>query len=1144
MLHVHRAERADALVPPLAGVLADPPEDPLAPDVVAVPTRGVERWLAQRLSHHLGAGPADEAGVCANVAFPPPADLVATVLGAFAAGAGADETAATDGDDDPWDPARLTWPLLDVIDDCAGEPWCVALGHHLGVVGADVNDDDTAAGEAADLAEVRRGRRLAVADRLARRFTRYGTERPEMLRAWAAGTDGDGAGAPVPEDLAWQPELWRRLRTRVGRPSPAERLDAAIAALTADPRSVDLPGRLSVFGPTRLPTDQLEVLRALAGAREVHLWLPHPSPALWEQVAGRAPASTPTRRADVAVPGGHPLLRSMARDATELEVRLLTGDGVEDTHHPAPPPPGTLLGALQQRLRDNDPGRGPAARHRLAEDDRSVAVHACHGRWRQVEVLREVLVGLFEDDPTLEPRDVLVMCPDVEAFAPLVTATFGVPADREADTHPGQRLRVRLADRSLRETNPVLELLSSLLELADGRVTASDVLDLAGSDPVRRRFRLGEDDLARLREWTVSAGVHWGEDLARRERFGLAALRQGTWDTGLDRLLLGVAMAEEGERYVGTALPLDDVDSTDVDLAGRFAELVERLSDVLRHLNGSQPVSAWADHLERALGLLAEPPASQPWQEGQARGVLADVRTGSAGHAGTPLRLGDVRALLADRLRGRPTRAGFRTGALTVCSLEPMRAVPHRVVCLLGLDDGAFPRARSRDGDDALLRAPLVGERDARSEDRELFLDAVTAATDHLVVVHTGADERTGALRPPAVPVGELLDALDLAADTTGGPVRDRVLVRHPLQDLDERNFAAGGLGRPGPFSFDAVAHRAAEAARTGARPVAPFLDGPLPAGDPEPEVDLDDLVASLEHPVRWFLRTCLGISLAGEVEGVEDRIPLELAGLDGWHVGDRLLRARLAGVPENRAVAAEWRRGLVPPKALGGTALRHVSERVEPIARAAERLHTGAARLADVTVTLPSGTLLTGSVPGVHGDVVVRTTYSRLGGKHRLRAWVQLLALAAAGPDRAWRAATVGRAPGSRPRAAVSAMTAPDPATAGRVLGELLRVREAARREPLPLPVETARAYASSRHAGDEVVQALVATRREWDGGFERSEPHHVLCWGEDAELDAFAGRPTAEDSRAWPAEDTRLGALARTVWEPVLAHEQAGTT
>ncbi len=1143
MLHVHRSARTDALVEPLAALLTVPGADPFVPDVVAVPTRGVERWLAQRLSHHLGTGPDGEAGVCANVLFPSPVRLVSQVLSSVLGVA---------PEDDPWRPEALTWSLLEVVDRCADQPWCRALGRHLGVgsdgvgsggvVGAGVGSggagSDGVGSGGRD--ERRAGRRLGVARHLARVFTGYGAQRPAMLRDWASGSDTDGAGAPVPDDLRWQPELWRRVRERLATPSPAERLADALAALVDRPASVDLPERLSVFGPTRLPQDQLGVLDALARHREVHLWLPHPSPALVRDVPPADPGG-PTRRRELVGDVRHPLLASMARDALELQHRLAALPSHSHLHPAAEPAP-TLLGALQRRLRQDDVDTPPVT---VGPGDRSVQVHACHGRARQVEVLREVLVGLMADDPTLEPRDVLVMCPDIEAFAPLVTATFGtLPDDEQADAHPGHRLRVRLADRSLRQTNPVLSLVATLLELADSRVTVSQVLDLAASAPVRQRFGFHDDDLHRIRHWAVASGVHWGEGPERRERFGLSAVGQGTWRTGLDRVLLGAAMAEEGQRFVGSALPLDDVDSTDIELAGRLAELVDRLAHVLGRLQGVRPVGDWVESLEEGVDLLADAGPADAWQLVQAREVLAGVREAAESHGRPEVRLPDVRAALADRLRGRPTRAGFRTGALTICSLEPMRAVPHRVVCLLGLDDGAFPRGARADGDDLLLRDPCVGERDPRSEDRQMVLDALMSAGETFVVLYSGADERTGALRPPAVPVSELLDALDTTARAEGGrPVRDRVVVRHPLAAVDERNFMAGALGRAGPFSFDAVAHDAAVAGRGQRVRRQPFLDRPLPAPARSDEVELDDVVAALEHPVRWFLRQRLQLSFFDEHEEVEDSLPLELSGLDTWEVGDRLLAACLAGAGRGEAVAAEWRRGQVPPRELGRRVLEEVADKVEPIAAAARSAAAGAARVVDVQAHLPSGGVVTGTVHGVHhdvvrGDVVVRTVYSRLAPKHRLRAWVQLLALVAAEPDRPWRAVTIGRPAGRRASAMVAELTTPDPALAAQWLEQLVRLRGKALREPLPLPVATACSYATSRFGGDEEVQALQNARQEWSGGFERTDEAHVTCWG-PADLDDLLGVPLSDERTWFPDDSSRFGVLARRVWDVLLRHE-----
>jgi exodeoxyribonuclease V gamma subunit len=1089
VLHIHRAERTDGFVDALAAVLTVQPEDPFQADVIAVPARGIERWLTQRLSHVLGGGP-DAAGVCANLRFLSPGALIDEVL----------DAAGSALDDDPWAPDALPWHLLDALD--RGAMWPSATLE----------------------------RRLVGAHHVAGLFGAYGTQRPGLVRAWAD-------GPAVPGDLGWESELWRRLRADLGRPSPAERLPDLCAELRTDPAAADLPDRLSVFGPTRLTRDQLTVLSALAEHRDVHLWLPHPSPVLWDAVAPFAAqaAASPRRTDPTAVLPRHPLLASLGRDSRELQL-LLSGaeTQVEHHHHPMRDRPSTLLGRLQSDIA-RDQMSPPA---RLSADDSSLQIHACHGPARQVEVLREVLLGLLEDDPTLEPRDVLVMCPDIEGYAPLISAAFGLSDEGEAD-HPGHRLRVKLADRSLRQTNPLLGTISALLELADARVTASQVLDLAASAPVRRRFRFDDEDLELLRDWVVRTGVRWGVDAAHRSPFKMSQVAQNTWQTGLDRLLLGATLSEDEARWLGPALPLDDVDSNDVDLAGRLAELLDRLADVLASLNREQPLTEWLTALTNAVDALTAVTDQDAWQQTQARRELADVARSAGARADSiRLTLDDVRALLADRLRGRPTRANFRTGSLTMCSMVPMRSVPHRVICLLGIDDGAFPRNTVVNGDDLLAREPIVGERDRRSEDRQLLLDAILAAEEHLAVLYTGADERTNARRPPAVPVGEILDLVDaMVTPEQGQTGRDRVVVRHPLQPFDSRNFASGALGRDGPFSFDRPSLDGARAAAGPRRPPPRLLDGPLPRVLPDP-VELDGLIRFLEHPVRGFLRQRLQFSVTRDEEDVADDLTVELGGLERWGIGERMLQAQLAGADASAVGQAEYRRGSLPPGTLGSRLFKELLADLDPLLRACADLRRPAMGTVDVSVELPDDRRLAGTVGGVHASTLVRVTYSKLGANHRVRAWAQLLALAVAHPDVGWRAVTVGRP--ARGKGAQRSTLGPVGADQARLLlAELVDLHERGLREPLPMAVKTSARYASLRSTNKSVDVALQLAERAWTGKFgEHHDREHELVWGPESELEVLVADAASPDEQ-WFDEPSRFGALARRLWTPLLAAE-----
>jgi exodeoxyribonuclease V gamma subunit len=1119
MLHLHRAERADRLASALAEVLRKPLDDPFTPEVVAVPAKGVERWLSQRLSAVLGTANGD--GVSANIAFPSPSRLVAQVIGVAAAQGG------TEPDDDPWAPSRVLWTLLAVMDDCVGEPWCGVLAAHLGHGGE----------------THRAGRRWATAAMLADLFTAYGAERPGMLVGWAQSHDTDGAGADMPADLRWQAELWRRLRERIDAPSPAERLPDTCRLLRAEPGTLDLPQRLSVFGPTRLTTEQLTVLSALAAGREVHLWLPHPSPAMWQSLTGgqltggqlnaralNGRATGGRRRDDTgSLAVAHPLLASLARDSRELQQRLQPLAST-DTHHPAPVDPGreqplTLLAHLQTAVRDDRPPAYTAAMTTVP--DGTVQVHACHGPARQVEVLREALLHAFEQDPTLEPRDVLVMCPDVETYAPLVRAGFGQGAAAGPDAHPGHRLRVRLADRSLRQTNPLLDAVAGLLQLADGRVTSSQVLDLAASPPVRRHFGFDADDLEQLHTWAEKAGVRWGIGTPQRQAYGLGELRQNTWTTGLDRVLLGVAADESDLRWLDTTLPLDDVDSTDVDLAGRLAELVDRLWSVLARLRGPQSAAQWAGELSRALDLLTAVAPRDGWQLAQARKELS----AAVAHSGEAvLRLSDVRAMLASRLAGRPTRANFRTGELTVCTMVPMRSVPHRVVALLGLDDDVFPRGAGVDGDDVLARDPCVGERERRSEDRQLLLDAVLSAEQRLIVLYTGADPVTGSPRPPAVPLGELLDVV---AETVGQQAMAGVLTRHPLQPFDPRNLTADD-----PFSFDPAALRGARA-RVGERvPEPALLTSPLrPA--PREDVELADLVTFVQHPVQAFLRQRLGVRVPDEQDELAEAIDTDLDGLRTWDVGERMLTARLRGVEVAAFRQAEWRRGTLPPARLGLALLARLEQAVEALADVCLPVHTGRPTTLDVAVDLGAGRRLTGTVAGVYGSVLASSSYSTLAPKHRLAAWVRLLAVAAAAPGTHWQAVTTGR--GRRTRAQRSTLSTPYDAVA--TLRELVDLRDRGLCAPLPLATDSAHAYAKARYEGQATEQALESADGAWSSLFGDATDRH-LCYvhGRRPVLAQLLAGSPADDEREWSEDPTRFGVLSRRLWTPLLAVETLG--
>ncbi len=806
MLRLHRSERADALVGPLADVLADPPDDAFALDVVAVPTRGVERWLAQRLSHRLGVGADGEGGIAAAIRFDSPGRLLDDVANA-ALGTG------HTGDDDPWSAGRLTWHLLDVVDACAGEPWCSPLGRHLGV---DRHPDD-----------VRRGRRMQAAAHLAALFTSYGTQRPTMVAAWARGSHDDGTGQPVPADLDWQVRLWQRLRDRLGAPSPAERLDEVVARLRDEPGAVDLPDRLSVFGATRLAEGRLRVLAALADHRDVHLWLPHPSPALWDavgravplpQVATRVGGAAAIRRTSAEPAAAHPLLASMARDVTELAAAVRRHR--RGVRHP-PPRPGAARhpprrpaapaarrrpgggAARARRRRRQRPGarlprpvasgrgaaRGPHRAVRRRPDARAAGRHRAvpRHRGRRPAGRRHLRPRARRRRPARRPsgprparpaRRPLPAPDEPPAVPPRPAARDG----RRAGHGVGRRRPARAATRSA---------------AGSGSATRTST----GS--VRGRWR------------PVPGGARTAPAASGSAS---ATSRQGTWETALDRILLGAAMAEEEQRYVGSAAAAGrrrqhrHRPRRPARRAGRPAVL--RARRARRGPSGRGLAGHARPRARPARRHVARRTSGRRWRRARSSTRRAGRRVGRPG-ATADLRLPDVRALLARRLRGRPTRAGFRTGALTMCSMEPMRAVPHRVVVLLGMDDGAFPRG-SGHGRRRRAAARPAGRR-ARPARRGPSAVPRRGHRGHRApgrAVHRGGRADRGlAGRRRCRSASSSTRSTGPRSTADGTPLRDVVVVRHPLQTVDERNFTAGCARAPRTVQLRRASRTAAAAA-------------------------------------------------------------------------------------------------------------------------------------------------------------------------------------------------------------------------------------------------------------------------------------------------------------------------------------------
>jgi exodeoxyribonuclease V gamma subunit len=1042
-----------------------------------VNTWPTSRWLGERLAEELG-------GVSANLRFPFPAarlrQLCEEVLADDDRGSRAD---AAEPADDPWRASRLVWPLLDQIPAIAATPEGEPLRQWL----AQRSEGDRLA-----LASWQLGRAIADA------FDDYALYRPEMLGCWQSGRPVDGRGEALPASLLWQPLLYRALRERLAVEPTGLRMERAIERLRC--RAGRAPAAeagqpLRLFGLSSLAPVQVRLLQALSGHRAVELYLLTPCNDLWQRCHDRRRQLRDALQLPLdlewllAAPG---LEARFGRLGAEFQ-QLLEGSGEAQmgeersgelffraaSSNPGGPAAAPLLAQLQQQLADP----GGVARLRLDPGDHSLEFHACPGPLRQVEIVRDRVLQLMAADPGLQPRDILVMTPRVDRFAPLVASVFG---DGDATGVP---LPWRLTDRSQQSQAGICRTLLALLRLGGERLTASALETVLECRPLQQRFDLTPQEAGRLNGVLQRCGFRWGLDGPGR---GGDPTHSLAW--AIDRLLLGLVLPDHPGLALGSdaaaTAPSSGVDG--LELSGRWLHLLTRLRHWLALLARAGDVPTWAERLRQLLADLFGDGGESAWELPP---LLAAIDGWQEAAENCPLSLEApvVAAVLDEALAIDSGRFGHRSGSLTISALEPMRAIPHRVIVLMGLDAGDFPRQASRPGFHLMERQRLLGDPQPADQDRYVLLEALLSARSHLLISWSNRDDRSGEELPPAGPVRQWLQWLE---SELGHAAVERLSVEHPASPLERSNFQPRG-GRPA-----ASCDRRRLATRR-------LLDGPQPdpprglaLGRPPAAGSLsggEDRFAELRdwlrEPQRQWLRQ-LGLRPREWQERLDDLEALELEErqrsallrrcLEGEELGD-------AGDP------ADWQRrcrgrGLLPAAAGGELEARALARRWSSLQQSLAEL--GEAWQEPLEWQGWQG------APLWRGDAVVLVHSGRAGPGHQLDLWLQLQLAAAAGPE-------IGRRPSravliARERDELRSMLslqAPEPDAAGAELERLAELREQWRDACWPVPPRTGWTWLEA--GGEDSDRGFTKARSVWEGDAmqvaERREEVMAVCFGAD---------------------------------------------
>ena len=886
------------------------PLGPLENETILVQSNGIGQWLKLALAEDPENG---GAGIAAALDVMLPARFLwqayRTVL------THVDQDGDAVPETSPFDKSRLVWRLLRLLPTLAGQEVFAPLAQFL---------------------EVDRDQRkhYQLAERLADLFDQYQVYRADWLDAWANGDDvlitARGEPRPLEEHQRWQPALWRILREDVAasqgdaginssRAQVHRRFLKAAEQLEGQPCPHGLPRRLIIFGISSLPQQTLEALAALSRCCQIVLCVHNPCQFYWADIIEHKDllrANRYRQRRKTGMPEALDVLGTGdADDALHLHAQpLLAAWGKQgrdylrllDEHDDSgnyqtlfeqqalridmfEPFNGVDRDCLLSQLQDDIRELRPVAETQthwpaLSSADDSMVFHIAHGPQREVEILHDQLLAAFSADPDLRPRDIIVMVPDIDRYAPHIAAVFGqLPSDDP------RHIPYTLSDQASRHRLPLMIALEKLLRLPELRLSVSDLLDLLDVPALRQRFGLEERDLPVLERWMEGAGIRWGLNAKQRQTLELpGGLSQNTWAFGLRRLLLGYTVGE-GHAWQGIE-PFDDIGGLEAGLAGPLATLLEKLEETWETFCQPTDAANWVARLRTLLEtfFLTDDAQESVMLTKLENGLQQMLESSEEAQLTEPLPLSMVREHWLAQIDEHSLSQRFLAGAVNFATLMPMRAIPFKRVCLLGMNDGEYPRSQPPLDFDLMGSDYRPGDRSRREDDRYLFLEALLSARDQLYISWVGRSQIDNTPLPPSVLVGQLRDHLEAGWQIENGtPLLEALTTEHPLQPFSRAYFASN----PQVSRLFTYAHewREVHAPRTP-QAAQPTLSPPenIPTN-----LTLGQLGQFLREPVRAFFNTRLGVYFEQEAIAELDEEPFALDGLQNWQLQDQLIAAQ-----------------------------------------------------------------------------------------------------------------------------------------------------------------------------------------------------------------------------------------------------------
>ncbi len=871
------SNKLEILARRLADELNEPLSSPFACETIVIQSTAMQKWLSLELARYHG--------ICSNYDFPFPNAFIDEVFKAFIADYQPDLSYNID---------VLTWKIMDVLPRLLGEDDFQPVRNYLG------NNYDQL-------------KLFGLARKIAATFDQYLIFRPEMILAWEEGK------ISLPQEK-WQALLWQKISADQGGIHKA-RLRQLFSRLAKSkpPNQDTLPERISIFGISYLPPYHLDVFNRLSKHVPVNIYYLNPSREFWADIkSGREIDLTlqryPRKAEDLGedllhVESGNRLLASLGSVGRDF-FRQVSALSIEYEELFEEPQPTSLLAAIQADINLlYDRGKDDNPRMEIDADDESIQIHSCHSPLREVENLHNTLLRLFEKDSTLMCKDILVMTPEIDAYAPYIEAVFEsrIP-----------KIPYSIADRRSFTGNTVAGGFFAVLDLAAGRFTASEVLSLLENEAISEKFGITSSARELIRRWVGAVNIKWGVNEKHRGEFGLPEFSQNTWQSGINSMLAGLALDGRRGELFDDIFPYGEIEGDKTEILGNFLDFWSALMSAKDFLAGRKTLEHWCEILKKMIADFFPDTWNYREQLFKLNEVINRItREQQFAKIETAVDLKVIKSYLAKSSDSLVLSSRYLSGSVTLCAMLPMRSIPFDVICLIGMDNEAYPRRDSKPGFDLTELKNRLGDRSLRGEDQYLFLEAILSARKNLIVSYVGQNMQDNSAVPPSTLVSDLLDYIDggFIIGDGGIDASARITRQHHLHEFHPDYFG----GQKQFYSYSQENYRAAQTLAGDQKEVRPFLVAELKELPLEEKtITVIDLIDFYRAPAKYFLEKRLCLKISRDNEETEDCEPFTIDNLSAYQIKQGLLETTIRNSDETKIYEIRKAAGALPVGAAG----------------------------------------------------------------------------------------------------------------------------------------------------------------------------------------------------------------------------------